>query len=56
MTVLLVHNMQVKSGVVLPLLTTLGRAEPVLTVTVGGGSMVMAHIFIMVQNSLTLGW
>jgi len=26
----------VKSGVVLPLLTTLGRAEPVLTVTVGG--------------------
>jgi len=30
------HMGMVKTGVVLPLLTSLGRAEPVLTVTVGG--------------------
>ena len=32
-----------KSGVVLPLLTSIGRAEPVLTVTVGGGNYIGHH-------------
>ena len=32
-----------KSGVVLPLLTSIGRAEPVLTVTVGGRNYIGHH-------------